>query len=317
MAVPHADTGLAVLPSLGGARSRSPPTRNPIRRSTADGSILGNQPGLYSKVNIIVSIESRPSLFNFNAGARGDLQKLFDILNYDLVDPNVLNTAVTDCTDVEEWLPNVKVNVVPPTLESLRAAIASGSRLLKPGGKCLLWFGGFGGCTPATGPNPVLFMADPSEALRGPDLRSWLMEFDASTEVYVCIDACKAGRFLDLPYVFDAKGNLLKRASPMIGPRLVCVSACHPQEFAHVVRSNREVVYGGLAWFLPRIIEEAGVGFVFLRDIERLIAPLLSDPQGAWTQRPHVEMSYRDENATFSLATIPKAIPRANTVPRS
>ncbi|KAG9012611.1 hypothetical protein FRB94_005547 [Tulasnella sp. JGI-2019a] len=314
--VPDVDTDLAVLFDVGGARSQSPSSRSPMRRSTVDGSIVGhgNQPGLYNKINIIVSIKSHPSLFNFNAGAPGDLRKLFDILGNDLGDPNVLNTAVTDCANVEEWLiPNVNVTVVSPTLENLRAAIASGSKLLKPGGKCLLWFGGFGGYTDSS---PILFMADPTEVLKGPDLRAWLMEFHASTEVYVCIDACKAGRFLDLPYVFDTKGNLLKRASPIVGPRLVCVSACHPQEFAHVVRSNRGVVYGGLAWFLPRIIEEAAAGFVFLRDIERLIAPLLSDPQGAWTQRPHVEMSYRDENATISLATIPRAPPRANTAPR-
>lgn len=62
-----------------------------------------------------------------------------------------------------------------------------------------------------------------------------------------------------------------------------------------------------------------GSGLVFLKDIERLIMPSLSDPGGKWKQRPHVEMSYRDEHATLSLASLPmaKALPRAVTTHRS
>ncbi|KAG8882088.1 hypothetical protein FRB97_008758 [Tulasnella sp. 331] len=288
-----------------------------MRRSSVDDlRSCMNPTGLASKVNILVSIQSHPSLSNHNSGAPGDLRILCNTLREELVDPNVFTTVVTDCSETGEWLPDhrAKVNIVPPTLANLMSVIQSAAVMLKPGGTCLIWFGGFGGSRPGSDGTPrrVLFMADPQEVISGPDLRSWLMGFDLSTTVQVCLDACQAGRFLGLAYYFDARGRLVDSQQPSAakdGPRIVCVAACHPGEFAHIVLSDRGVAYGGLAWYLPRYIDQA-LGRAFLKDIERQIKPLLSDPEGKWIQRPHVEMSYRDEDATFSLATLPKPPPR-------
>ncbi|KAG8849958.1 hypothetical protein FRB96_000563 [Tulasnella sp. 330] len=305
----------------GGGDSGGGPERNPTmiltRRGTMDDSRrLSNPPGLASKVNLLVSVRSHPSLFNYNAGATGDLRILCNTLKDELIDPNIITTVVTDCSETGEWLPDhrakVNINIIPPTLKNLMFAIASAAAVLKLGGTCLIWFGGFGGLRPSLDGTlrRVLFMADPQEMITGPNLRAWLMDFHFSTTVQVCLDACQAGRFLGLAHYFNAEGRLIDsqpRSTATDGPRMVCIAACHPNEFAHIVRSSRGVQYGGLAWFLPLSVEK-GLGRVLLKDIERQIMPELSDPDGAWIQRPHVEMSYRDEDATFSLASLPKPL---------
>ncbi|KAG9008978.1 hypothetical protein FRB94_005546 [Tulasnella sp. JGI-2019a] len=291
-------------------------SRRPVRGHTADNPSQLDQLGCADQVNILISIRSHNTAPNYNAGAAGDLRLLSTRLK--IADPRVVTTVLTDCSDVNEWLPdpNANVKVVPPSATNLQAAILSGAVTLKPGGKCVIWFGGFGSLrnTKDGAPCQVLLMADPQDVITGPELRGWLMAFHFTTTVQVCIDACHSGRFLGLPYSFNAKGVLVKvtqQPEPIGGPRIISVAACHPTELAFMVRSDKDIAYGGLTWYLLLIEQKSGC--LLLKDIERLITPYFSDPDGKRIQHPQVEISYEGTDATLSLTVHSK--PSPGTIP--
>lgn len=90
-----------------------------------------------------------------------------------------------------------------------------------------------------------------------------------------------------------------------------------------MVRSNLNLLYGGLLWWTLIFAEgEEGTHVrrskpnkfvaiytarpqgLLLRELPSLLSSKLSDPEGTWEQRPIVEMSHPQEDATISSALL-------------
>jgi len=251
-----------------------------------------------------ISIESRQGLPNYNSGAQADLWRLARILKDDFANPRVIVYLVTDCTD-RTWLQGAKatVHIEPvPTRANMREVVRFALSKCKAHGKCILWYSGHGGLDALGG--QFLVGLHPSEYITATEFNSWLTDIDSTVSLLIFLDACYAGRFLNLPYYFNTQGRLLTCIWPgfiATGPRIICIAASHREERAHEARSNLGRQYGSLSWFLLEYLL-VNSGTVYLRNIEADLRTSLSDPEGTWTQRPHVSMSYHDEDAELSLS---------------
>ncbi|KAG8869033.1 hypothetical protein FRB97_001647, partial [Tulasnella sp. 331] len=249
--------------------------------------------------HILVCIKSTFGAENYNRAADSDIQLWFQATRQTLGNPRNRLYLVTDCTN---FVLQDAVTVIYPTRSNVERIIRNVATTLRDRDECTLWFS-------CTGQNHVqaLRLVNPLDTITGPQLYSWLTEnTNPNALIRVGLDSCHTGRFLGLPWYFTPQGQLVAEVQPpgIIGwiPRIICISACRSDQFAHHVESinDPEKQWGGLLWFLVWAHLDGVPRIDCVRDTEAILSPRLSDPvNGVWVQNPQVSMSFHDPNALF------------------
>ncbi|KAG9025434.1 hypothetical protein FRB95_010189, partial [Tulasnella sp. JGI-2019a] len=158
------------------------------------------------------------------------------------------------------------------------------------------------GCFAKPGEN-AFQLVDSSALITGTELLHWMIEHtDPKALIRVILDVCNCGNFLRLPWCFDYSGNLIPSDKPALSnktAKIICVSACHEDEFAHFVKDH-EGSYGGLLWYLVEGIRNQGSFPLRLIQAE-LTKHLSNSANNGWTQRPLVSTSHEAPNEALRL----------------
>ncbi|KAG9003112.1 hypothetical protein FRB94_003373 [Tulasnella sp. JGI-2019a] len=252
---------------------------------------------------VLVCIRSVPGAVNWNKAADNDIRLWFRATGETLKRPQTRLFIVTDCVDFQ-IPPDIKatVRLVFPSRLNVEWVIRSATTGLRALDECTLWFS----CTAQIDAQAIR-LVDPLEVIDGPELYSWLTENTThSALIRLGLDFCYSGNFLSLPWYFSSEGQLFFQPNlpGIIGwaPRIICISACQSDQFAHHVASNNnpEEQWGGLLWYLVWAHLEGNPPVNCLCDVDAILSPRLSDmAHGEWDQNPQVSLSYYDVDVVF------------------
>ncbi|KAG8983715.1 hypothetical protein FRB93_007073 [Tulasnella sp. JGI-2019a] len=220
-----------------------------------------------------------------------------------LQDPDVVIYILAERRSLlEGWLQDCKATTVvgTPISVNITFAIETAAKRCAIEGKLLLWVCCLGRVRKVneTTVSDFMPMDGWEKAISGEDLKRLTSQMHSTCVLTVVLEVCNSGNFMGLPYGFADNGALVihqpVEAAVLNGPRMICISACRNDEYAHF-GNYRGLQCGAFTLILRGEIDKRRHGrpAVYIREIGHVAAPVLGK------QHPVVAVSHPIDQDTL------------------